>query len=206
MRLLLVLTAVLATAGATLTAADAFAHADPTAAVTSPPRRAAPTAIPPSPAAGEGERERAGGWGSAGEGERERAGGWGSVAPVAGHVRRVFEQPDGPYGRGHRGVDLVARSSERVRAAMPGTVRFAGPVAGERWITVTHADGLETTYGGVTPTVEAGQRVMLGQPIGRIRAGRRYLDWGARLHGAYIDPLGLLTGWRVRLVAPSGGP
>jgi murein DD-endopeptidase MepM/ murein hydrolase activator NlpD len=89
---------------------------------------------------------------------------------------------------------------------MPGTVRFAGAVVGERWITVTHADGLETTYGGVTPTVEAGQRVMLGQPIGRVRAGRRHLDWGARLHGAYIDPLGLLTGWRVRLVAPSEGP
>jgi hypothetical protein len=28
---------------------------------------------------GEGERQRAGGWGSVGEGERERAGGWGMV-------------------------------------------------------------------------------------------------------------------------------
>jgi CheY-like chemotaxis protein len=28
---------------------------------------------------GEGERQRAGGWGSQGEGERQRAGGWGSV-------------------------------------------------------------------------------------------------------------------------------
>jgi outer membrane protein assembly factor BamB len=33
---------------------------------------------------GEGERERAGGWGSAGEGERERAGGWGAVNAEAG--------------------------------------------------------------------------------------------------------------------------
>jgi hypothetical protein len=89
-RSFLVLTAVLATAGATLTAADAFAHADPTAAVTSPPRRAAPTRMQPTPALGEGERARAGGWGSMGEGERARGGGWGWVARVAGQVRRVF--------------------------------------------------------------------------------------------------------------------
>ena len=125
-----------------------------------------------------------------------------AVAPVAGAVDRAFVQPDGPYGPGHRGVDLRARPSEPVRAALPGTVRFAGRVVDESWITVTHADGLETTYGGVTPTVAVGQRVALGQPIGRIRAGRRHLDWGARLGGGYIDPMGLLAGWRVRLVAP----
>jgi murein DD-endopeptidase MepM/ murein hydrolase activator NlpD len=86
---------------------------------------------------------------------------------------------------------------------MAGVVRFAGPVAGETWITVRHVDGLETTYGGVAATVRAGDRVALGQSLGRIRTGRRHLDWGARLHGAYIDPLGLLAGWRVRLVAPT---
>lgn len=133
-------------------------------------------------------------------------GGPAAVAPVAGAVRRAFEQPDGPYGRGHRGVDLAVRPSEPVRAALPGTIRFAGRVAGETWITVTHADGLETTYGGVSATVAVGQRVALGRPIGRMRAGRRHLDWGARLGGGYIDPMGLLAGWRVRLVAPRADP
>lgn len=129
-----------------------------------------------------------------------------AVAPVGGAVHRAFEQPDGPYGRGHRGVDLRVRPSEPVRAALPGTIRFAGRVAGERWVTVTHADGLETTYGGVTATVAVGQRVALGQLLGHMRAGRRHLDWGARLRGGYIDPMGLLAGWRVRLVAPRAGP
>jgi murein DD-endopeptidase MepM/ murein hydrolase activator NlpD len=129
-----------------------------------------------------------------------------AVAPVTGGVQRAFEQPDSPYGRGHRGVDLITRRSEAVRAAMPGAVRFAGSVAGETWITVTHAGGLETTYGGVDPTVGVGEQVAIGQPIGRMRAGRRHLDWGARLHGAYVDPIGLLAGWRVRLVAPSAEP
>lgn len=129
-----------------------------------------------------------------------------AVAPVTGGVQRPFEQPEGPYGPGHRGVDLTTRGSEPVRVAMPGTVRFAGPVAGETWVTVTHAGGLETTYGGVDPAVTAGDQVAIGQPIGRMRAGRRHLDWGARLHGAYVDPIGLLAGWRVRLVAPSAAP
>lgn len=125
-----------------------------------------------------------------------------AVAPVPGPVVRAFVQPDGPYGRGHRGVDLAAGASQVVRAAMAGTVRFAGAVAGETWITVAHGDGLETTYGGVDPDVMAGDRVVIGQRLGRMRPGRRALDWGARAGGAYIDPLGLLTGWRVRLVPP----
>jgi hypothetical protein len=86
---------------------------------------------------------------------------------------------------------------------MNGTVRFAGPVAGETWVTVTHADGVETTYGGIAPSVTAGQQVEMGERIGTMRPGRRMLDWGARIGRTYIDPLGLLAGWRVRLVAPS---
>ena len=126
-----------------------------------------------------------------------------AVAPVSGAVVRRFEQPDGPYGRGHRGVDLAAAPGEVVRAALAGTVRFAGAVAGETWVTVDHGDGLETTYGGVAPEVSAGARVATGQRLGRVRAGRRVLDWGARAGGDYLDPLGLLGGWRVRLVAPT---
>jgi murein DD-endopeptidase MepM/ murein hydrolase activator NlpD len=124
-----------------------------------------------------------------------------AVAPVAGEVVRAFERPDGPYGRGHRGVDLATRRGEPVRAALRGTVRFAGSVAGEMWITLVHPGGLETTYGGVASSVQVGQTVDIGGPVGHMRAGRRFLDWGARLDGAYIDPIGLLVGWRVRLVA-----
>jgi len=129
-----------------------------------------------------------------------------AVAPVPGEVVRAFEQPDGAYGPGHRGVDLAVTAREPVRSAMDGTVRFAGPVAGGTWVTVTHADGLETTYGGIAPSVTAGQRVELGERLGTMRPGRRVLDWGARIGRTYIDPLGLLTGWRVRLVAPSQAP
>lgn len=127
-----------------------------------------------------------------------------AVAPVAGGVVRAFEQPVHRYAAGHRGVDLAVTAGEPVRAALAGTVRFAGAVAGERWITVDHGQGLETTYGGVLPDVAVGTRVTLGQRLGVMRPGRAVLDWGARVAGEHIDPLGLLAGWRVRLVPVSG--
>jgi acetate kinase len=43
---------------------------------------------------GEGERQRAGGWGSAGEGERQRAGGRGSAVRLAGGIVERIGQPD----------------------------------------------------------------------------------------------------------------
>jgi murein DD-endopeptidase MepM/ murein hydrolase activator NlpD len=122
-----------------------------------------------------------------------------AIAPVGGRVLRPFDPPATPYGRGHRGVDLEAAPGEPVRAALPGTVRFAGPVGGVTWITVAHAGGLTTTYGGFAATARLGDRVDLGTPLGR--AGPRgRLDWGARRDGAYIDPLGLLGARIVRLV------
>lgn len=123
-----------------------------------------------------------------------------AVAPVPGEVVRAFEQPRSRYGPGHRGVDLAVTAGAPAVAAMAGVVRFAGAVAGETWVTVEHAGGIETTYGGLRPTVSAGDHVELGQPLGVMRPGRAVLDWGARIGSEYIDPLGLLAGWRVRLV------
>lgn len=122
-----------------------------------------------------------------------------AIAPVGGRVLRPFDPPATPYGRGHRGVDLATSPGEVVRAALGGTVTFAGQVAGVGWVTVAHGDGLSTTYGRVRPQVRAGDRVTLGQALGRAtNAGR--IDWGARRDGVYIDPLGLVRGWTVRLV------
>lgn len=122
-----------------------------------------------------------------------------AVAPVGGRVLRRFEPPATPYGPGHRGVDLRAEAGEAVRAALAGTVAFAGPVGGVAWVTVEHGDGLDTTYGGLEPAVRAGDRVPAGAVLGyATNAGR--IDWGARHRQRYIDPLGLLGGWVVRLV------
>ncbi|CAN5813301.1 hypothetical protein BH23ACT10_BH23ACT10_00100 [soil metagenome] len=126
-----------------------------------------------------------------------------AVAPVGGRVLRRFERPATPYGPGHRGVDLDADPGEPVRAALAGTVAFAGPVGGVPWVTVAHGDGLDTTYGGLEPAVRVGDRVSVGDVLGHAtRAG--HVDWGARHRRRYVDPLGLLGGWMVRLVPVDG--
>ncbi|HRD62772.1 MAG TPA: hypothetical protein PL137_17850, partial [Nocardioides sp.] len=45
-------------------------------------------------------------------------------------VIRPFEPPDSPYGPGHRGVDLLGAAGQAVLTALPGTVTYAGSLAG----------------------------------------------------------------------------
>src|SRR5262245_36977721 len=83
------------------------------------------------------------GRGAAGAGPLAGWPGW--TRPVDGAVSRAFEEPAGPYGPGHRGVDLVAPPGTPVRAAGDGTVSFAGDVAGSMHVVVAHEGGLRTS-------------------------------------------------------------
>lgn len=124
------------------------------------------------------------------------------VAPVDGAVVAPFDPPDHRFGPGHRGVDLAAEPGTPVRAALAGIVTFSGEVAGRGWVTVDHGGGLVTTYGVLDPReVAAGRHVAAGHVLGRLAASAEHLDWGARLHGEYIDPLRVLGRWRPHLVA-----
>ncbi|MDT4992540.1 MAG: hypothetical protein QOH97_2432 [Actinoplanes sp.] len=128
---------------------------------------------------------------------------WPLAAP---HVVRPFDPPPQPWLPGHRGVDLAGAGAQEVRAAGAGTVTFAGDLAGRGVITITHADGLRTTYEPVTPAVPVGRRVVAGQPIGALVPGHpgcpsaTCLHWGLRQGDAYLDPLALLGRGPVRLL------
>ena len=121
--------------------------------------------------------------------------------PAQGRVLRAFDPPATAFGAGHRGVDLDVAVGGTVHAAAVGVVRFAGPVAGRRWVSIAHADGHLTTYGPLADLqVTRGQAVPAGQPIGVLDAGGhgaggrdQGVHWGARdSTGAYVDPLSLL--------------
>jgi murein DD-endopeptidase MepM/ murein hydrolase activator NlpD len=131
------------------------------------------------------------------------------VLPVIGPavVLTPFRAPASRYGSGHRGVDLVAAAGGSVVAAGAGIVAFAGPVAGRGVVSINHPDGIRTTYEPVSPVVASGERVAPGQLIGTLLSGHpscspaTCLHWGARLaDGFYLDPMGLITGLRVRLL------
>jgi Peptidase family M23 len=131
--------------------------------------------------------------------------------PVAGAVVRGFDARAGPYGPGHRGIDIAAPMGELVRAPAAGRVVFAGPVAGTTWVSVRIAPGVVATLG---PVLEPAARAALVQersPIGRVGPGHgAALHLGVRVDGVYVDPLPyLLDRPRARLaplLSPGGLP
>ncbi|WP_442902686.1 M23 family metallopeptidase [Gordonia sp. HS-NH1] len=124
-------------------------------------------------------------------------------------VVTAYDEPEKRWQPGHRGVDLAAGPGQAVRAAGAGRVRFAGTVAGRPLVSVSHPDGVITTYEPVEAGVDAGDHVSRGEIIGTVIGGHPgcpvlvCLHWGARRgsgRGAdYLDPLGLLGAVRVRL-------
>lgn len=127
------------------------------------------------------------------------------LTPAPRVVRR-FDPPPERWLPGHRGVDLAARPAAVVRAAGAGTVLFARTIAGRGVVSVAHRGGLRTTYEPVTASVEAGDQVAAGDPLGTIEIGHAgcvevaCLHWGLRRAADYLDPLALLGLGRVRLL------
>jgi murein DD-endopeptidase MepM/ murein hydrolase activator NlpD len=121
------------------------------------------------------------------------SGAW--VRPVDGAVVRAFDAPDGPYGAGHRGVDLAAAPGTPVRAAGDGVVVFAGVIAGTSHVTVLHDSGLRTSYSFLRDvSVRAGREVSRGDVVGASGGtggdhDGSVLHFGLRLGERYLDPM-----------------
>jgi hypothetical protein len=125
------------------------------------------------------------------------------VPPVDSAVVRRFENPDGPYGPGHRGIDYFAVPGTAVRAAGSGRVTFAGPVGSTTAVTITHRGEMETTYSSLSEVlVGEGDYVTQSEWVGRsgsphpgveidgVSYGRSGgLHFGVKVAGAYVDPL-----------------
>jgi murein DD-endopeptidase MepM/ murein hydrolase activator NlpD len=124
-------------------------------------------------------------------------------------VVRGFEPPVSAWGAGHRGVDLLGRVGEPVRAAAAGTVVFAGSLAGRGVLTVDHG-GTRTTYEPVSASVRVGDRVDAGEVVGRLQLAmshcfpRACLHWGLLSGERYLDPLLLVGQGPVRLLPLDG--
>lgn len=120
--------------------------------------------------------------------------------PVRGPVIRPFEEPTGPFGPGHRGIDIAVPFGTELHAAQAGVVAFAGWVAGSLFVSIDHPDGIRTTYSWLSSvSVRRGTAVDRGQAIGATGHGHPeeavpHLHFGARIGTRYIDPMTLLGG------------
>jgi hypothetical protein len=144
--------------------------------------------------------------------------------PVAGAVVRGFDTRAGPFGPGHRGIDIAASVGELVRSPTAGRVVFAGRVAGTNWVSLLVAPGVLVTLGPLLDPVTTADRVRLRTPVGRVGPGHApppvgragsgregvTLHLSVRVDGVYVDPLAYLVD-RPRprlapLLAPGGLP
>jgi murein DD-endopeptidase MepM/ murein hydrolase activator NlpD len=114
-------------------------------------------------------------------------------APVASIHTGFF----GPRGnRFHTGIDYKGAGGTSVSAAASGQVTYAGWSLGG-WgflVTISHGGGTQTMYAHLSRVgVRAGQRVAVGQRIGRIGSSGNstgpHLHFEVRVRGAAVDPL-----------------
>lgn len=129
-------------------------------------------------------------------------------------VTRGFDAPAPDWQRGHRGVDLAGVPGQQVYAAGPGTVVFAGDLAGRPVVSLAHDGGLRTSYEPVEVLVRPGQRVDAGSVLGRLLPGHggcpvaACLHWGAMwgpaVRADYVDPVGLVATTPIRLKPVAG--
>ncbi|HEY3203098.1 MAG TPA: M23 family metallopeptidase [Thermoanaerobaculia bacterium] len=114
--------------------------------------------------------------------------------------RRIF---DGEPRSAHSGVDISAPEGTAVFAPATGTVALADTLYfSGGTVILDHGAGLFTTYFHLSRIdVKRGDDLEPGQAIGAVGATGRatgpHLHWGARLHGARINPLALrqLPNW-----------
>jgi murein DD-endopeptidase MepM/ murein hydrolase activator NlpD len=131
--------------------------------------------------------------------------------PIEPPVRLVepFRAPPTPYAAGHRGIDLAAAPGTVVRAAAPGVVAFAGPVAGRGVLSIDHGDGVVSAIEPVAASVAVGDRVIAGEAIAVTTEGGHCggvcAHFGVRVHGEYVSPLHFLGGLPRAVLLPLRG-
>jgi murein DD-endopeptidase MepM/ murein hydrolase activator NlpD len=117
---------------------------------------------------------------------------WPYTWPVTAPVIDPFRAPASPYAAGNRGLEFNTTSGQVVVAAREGVVIFAGQVAGRTFITISHPDGVRTTYGfAAIIGVRRGEQVRKAQPIA---VAGEVLHVSARIRDAYVDPAVLFGG------------
>lgn len=120
--------------------------------------------------------------------------------PVPAPIRVVspFRAPPTPYKAGHRGIDLLVEPGATVVAAAPGSVSFAGMVAGRGVVAIDHGVGVVSAIEPVAASVSQGDILSAGQTIGAVTRGGHCtgdcVHFGVRVHGKYVSPFLFLGG------------
>ena len=111
--------------------------------------------------------------------------------PIVGPVVRSFDKPETDYSEGHRGIDVGAIRGKVVRSPADAVVWFVGRVAGKDVVSLDTADGSIVSMEPVEASVNRGDVVRRGDPVGVISGqhdGMNAVHIGVRVDGVYVDP------------------
>lgn len=132
---------------------------------------------------------------------------WQWPLPGRPEVVKHFDPPEQRWLPGHRGIDLAGMTYTPVLAVADGTVSYSGSIAGIGIVSVTHQEGIRSTYQPVVERIEEGESVSAGDRIGDLGAVgshcllRTCLHLGAvRDKDHYVDPLLFLAPWELTLL------
>ncbi len=117
------------------------------------------------------------------------------AAPVRGEViLRFGDRREG--GPREQGIVIRAAPGSEVTAVASGEVRFAGPFPGlGNMIILAHGQRYHTVYAHlVEMTREVGDRVLEGEPVGRLPDDDPLLHFELRAEGKPLDPAAWLRG------------
>jgi septal ring factor EnvC (AmiA/AmiB activator) len=115
--------------------------------------------------------------------------------PVAGEIANRFGQARADGGMQWRGITILARPGQEVRAVAPGRVVFADWLRGfGNLLIVDHGDGYMTLYGNNESLLRrVGDGVRGGDPVATVGAsggsGQAGLYFELRQQGRPVDPL-----------------
>jgi Peptidase family M23 len=136
--------------------------------------------------------------------------------PVVGALVRGFDARAGPYGPGHRGIDVAAPVGALVRAPAAGRIVFAGQVAGTNRVSILVAPGVLVTLGPLLDPPDTAVRVRSRVLVGRVgpghltgppgQGGATTLHLSLRVDGEYVDPLAYLVDRPRPRLAPLPAP
>ena len=112
-----------------------------------------------------------------------------------------FRRPPCPRCAGNRGIEYASIPGSVVRSVAAGVVSFSGDVAGVRYV-VVDTGAVRVTHGGLrTMTVERGDVVRVGDPVG---VAGETLYVGVRRGDLAVDPQS--CGMRRTRLVPEGKP
>jgi murein DD-endopeptidase MepM/ murein hydrolase activator NlpD len=119
--------------------------------------------------------------------------------PIVGEIdlSSSFGIRNDPFGRGpamHSGLDFRSSHGDPVRATATGTVTTASWNGGYgKMVEIDHGNGISTRYGHLSEIgVKVGQRVRIGQTVGRVGSTGRstgpHLHYETRVDDTPVDP------------------